>query len=238
MRHLKLIALFGSIVICTALQGADLDLNQELAELERASSSQKLAVPESPQDFAEQISEPSIFDIIDQSSFSKEIAYNPKEKRDIFVIPWVVSAVNATRMLVLAEGHLEKKQYSESERTLRNILAQYPGSEYSKMAGDKLKIIADIRKKQARLENFSKQEKERQKNELENLRLPKSVKKNISAVIWDSKHSVMTYRDELLEIGQKLPDNEKIKIHSFKKPYIYFTYKGKVIKTKFEAISN
>ncbi len=221
--------------LCLCISAKELNLNADLEKLEKKKT-QELAKKEIKKDQQTGEESLSIFDLIDKEQFSKEIRYNPKGKRDIFVIPWVVSAVNATRLLVLAQGYIEKEDYDRAEKILRKIISEYSGTDYAVTAKEKLSKIEEIKRK-FELEQQKKKLLQKQKElEFKNLTLPLEAQKKISAVIWDKNNSYIIYGDKILRKGDKLPDFNMIKICDFSEPYIIFIFKGHKIKYEFKAI--
>jgi len=228
--------LIGLLLTSLTSVAEDLDLNAELKVLEsKRISSLKVETPQGTQ--SDQQPGESIFDVIDQQRFSREITYNPEGKRDIFVVPWVVNAVNATRLLVLAEGYLEKNRLDKADEALRKILAQYPDTEFSQTALEKLKLMEEKRALYQQQMDAQAEEEQKRIDALKNFKIPFEVQKKMSMVVWDGKDSIMTYGDDFLRVGDVVPDLKELKILRFEKPFVYFNYKGYEIKNEYKSFN-
>lgn len=221
------------------------DLTQSLQEFERSVLEDIIEETEEEAE-KEELDEPeeipeepptTIFDIIDRRELSREIVFDPEKDRDIFVLPWVVDAVNATRLLVLGEGYMENRQYDEAIRVFSHLISQYSETDQAIIARGKVSEAREYKRREelARARKLEEEAKKEVAVEVEpEVKLPPEVLRQISAVIWDNGHSYMLYRHEPLRIGEALPDYPDITVHAFSKPQIYFRIHEETLSLKFQ----
>ncbi len=224
-----------------------IDLTEGLSEIERAeldieedeeeAAEEEREEPDEAEDVEEpEEEEPSIFDIIDRRELSREIVFDPEKDRDVFVLPWVVDAVNATRLLVLGEGYLENEDYDQAISVFTRLISQHGGTQQSVLAEQKLAEAQELHheKQLAKEEERIREEEEEVAIDPDKVSLPEEVKKQISAVIWDNNESYMLYGQDALRSGDQLPDFPDIIVYEFSEPNIYFQHEEETLSLEFD----
>ncbi len=213
-----------------------LDLTESLTDLERHQLNMEALEADPDAEVPEETVEPppvTIFDMIDRRELSREILFDPDEDRDIFVLPWVVDAVNATRLLVLGEGYIEQKQYDEAIRVLGQLVTQYQGLDQALIGKEKLEQAQGLKRQQDVLQEQLLAEEERAEQP-DLATLPSAVYNQISAVIWDNEKSYILYRQDPISTGYSLPDFPQIMIHGFSEPDILFQVDEEILSLEFK----